>query len=140
MFSMKAGGPAPASGMEMMLKSIIGQEAMDAIKVLASSGSVEQIMKFASGLEKLNERLDRIEHHQNRILLVLGLEASSNAANCEPIGDAAGIGEPAPIEPGPARQSRARRVAGGATDSGRGAAHVNGGDHVETNSGVDQAV
>lgn len=52
---------APASGMEMMLRSMGLGEIIEAAKQLATNGTVERILQFADQVGELNERLARIE-------------------------------------------------------------------------------
>lgn len=63
-------GKAQQSGPEMMLRSMGLGEVLDAAKSIASSGTIEKILKFADGLEELNARLAKIERR-------LGIESSA---------------------------------------------------------------
>lgn len=61
----------PASGMEVMLKSMGLGEVIEAAKMLASGDTIGKIMKFADGVEGLNDRLDKMERGIREVRLSL---------------------------------------------------------------------
>jgi hypothetical protein len=130
MIGLKPGlaGKAPG-GLEMMLKQLGLGEVIEAAQKLASSGTVEAILKFSRDVEALNASISQIAASQDRIEALLAralatggpgsVEAGPDPADCGL--DGAGAGEAAPGQLGADRGPGAPGAPGRAPHRRRGA-------------------
>jgi hypothetical protein len=92
-------------GMELMLRSMGLGEVLDVSQRLANEGTVDAILKFAKGLDQLNENLARLHGRLERIELAVcaGPEPGSSVTDS---GDPGGDRKPALEQPRSNGQSR----------------------------------
>ena len=98
--------PKPKSGMDMMAGMFGLGDVMKAAQVLADSGAIERLIKFANDLPTIQAKLDRILAY---------IEAKDGDGACI-IGDISI--PPAPSMDGTAGRDRVSGAASGAVDAG----------------------